>query len=523
MFQSKAIKIRHLEKIILALLVFAMLFIPLKDSQLFAQKEALTSTQVDLVREFKTNRFMSRITTEINSVEDDLLVVNREIAHTEESLEEALNKIDTLQAQINNLDLHIAVSEKNIENIENQIAKKQSDIDTLEYQIAQKKIEVSYQKQLVLEYLRVLFKDQAELNTWNSDEADLNTLKLLLSNNSTGEKLRSIRYSEVLESQGREIFNSLESLMEEQEVNQKILEVRKHNLLIYHQTLSDENNELDIRRKAKDNLLVLTKGEEEVYQQLLLESKREQEDVLLEVGTLRKNLVFIQDRVKQLGDSFNPDDYADLLSVGDDKLLLSHLIGSSEGEDFSPIWPVNPGRGITAYYREASYARIFGMQHNAIDLRASQGTLVKSAADGVVYKAEDNGYGYSYVMVAHYGGYMTLYGHISRIVVEEGDEVRQGDVIGLSGGIPGTKGAGIHTTGAHLHFEILKEGLYTDPLDSLNLAYLAFDSLPEKYVAKALGDRKKVRRDGPKKVRYNSASREASRVKVPNPSAVSRD
>lgn len=497
----KFFRINNSEKFFISLVFVIVLFLPFRDSFTLAQNDKLTPNQTDIVRKIKTGRFLDRVAAEITSGEDDLIQINRSIADMERTINETLEKIDTLESQVANLDKQIVSAVTIIESIENQIAKKQSDIDTMEYQIEQKKIEISYQKQLLLEYLRVLFKDQSDFSMWEEDDMTLNTFKVLLSDDSTGSKLRSIRYSEVLEEQGREIFSALEDLVEEQEADQKILEVKKHNLIIYHQKLSEEKEELEIMQQAKQNLLERTKGQQRIYNNLLEESREQQEEVLLEIDTLRKNLIYVQDRAKQLGDNFDPSDYANLFSVSSDKLLLAHLI-EGEDEDFTPTWPVNPARGITAYYREASYARVFGMQHNAIDIRAGQGTPVRSVEDGVVYKAIDNGYGYSYIMIAHYGGYMTLYGHISNILVSEGDVVSEGDIIGLSGGIPGTKGAGVYTTGAHLHFEILKDGLYTDPLDSLNLAYLDLSALPEKYVSKALGDRKKVRRITAAKVKY---------------------
>lgn len=500
----KFFRVNNSEKLFISFIFVAILLLPFKDAFTLAQNDNLTPDQTDIVRQIKTSRFMDRVEAEITSGEDDLIQINRSIADMERTIRDTLEKIDTLEAQVANLDRQIASAVTIIESIENQIAKKQSDIDTMEYQIEQKKIEISYQKQMLLEYLKVLFKDQTDFSMWEEDDMTLNTFKVLLSDDSTGSRLRSIRYSEVLEEQGREIFSALEDLVDEQEADQKILEVKKHNLIIYHQKLSAEKEDLDIMQEAKLNLLDRTKGQEKIYNELLQESRLEQEDVLVEIDTLRKNLIYVQDRARQLGDKFDPSAYANLFSVSSDKLLLSHLI-EGEDEDFTPAWPVNPARGITAYYREVSYAKFFGMQHNAIDIRASQGTPVRSAEDGVVYKAIDNGYGYSYIMIAHYGGYMTLYGHISNILVTEGDVVSEGDIIGLSGGVPGTKGAGVYTTGAHLHFEILKDGLYTDPLDSMNLAYLDFASLPEKYVAKALGDRKKVRRFEIQKVKYSPA------------------
>jgi murein DD-endopeptidase MepM/ murein hydrolase activator NlpD len=120
-----------------------------------------------------------------------------------------------------------------------------------------------------------------------------------------------------------------------------------------------------------------------------------------------------------------------------------------------------------------------------VDIPAYQGTPIQAAADGVVYTARDNGYGYNYIILAHADGFMSVYGHVSEIMVQEGETVPQGGIIAMSGGMPGTKGAGYMTTGPHLHFEVLKNGTYTDPLDYLSLDVLTREQvegqLPEKY------------------------------------------
>ena len=495
---------------ILLVTVLMLVLVPVKDMLLTAQDEGAVPAESeevvvedDLLRQFKTNRFLDRIKAEITSGEDDLLMVNRQINETQARLQATTEIIATLKNQLENLNQRIRSTEEIISSVENQILRKESEIATLGYQIEQKKVEISFQKQMIMDYLKVLFKDQTELNSWEDEAGSLNTIKLLLSDDSTSERLRSIRYSEVLEQQGREIFEKLGELMEEQEANQKIMEIKKRTLIIFHETVTEQKKELELMRAAKEILLEQTKGEEAAYQQLLAQAKAEQEDILLEVETLRKNLLYVQERIEKLGDQFNPDDYAKLLNVGDNKKLLALLTSGFSDSEFVPLWPITPARGVSAYYRDASYARAFGFAHNAIDIRANQETPIKAPADGIVYKAQDNGYGYSYIKIAHHGGYMTTYGHVTKFLVDEGQEVRQGDIIGLSGGMPGSRGAGVYTTGPHLHFEILKDGLYVDPLEYLNLAFLPFESLPEKYVDKALGDRKKIRRMSVQpKVRY---------------------
>jgi murein DD-endopeptidase MepM/ murein hydrolase activator NlpD len=146
-------------------------------------------------------------------------------------------------------------------------------------------------------------------------------------------------------------------------------------------------------------------------------------------------------------------------------IAASQFADDSVMPDF--FWPVEPTLGVSANFHDAVYRKRFGMEHNAIDIPVLQGSVVFAAADGVVEKVSDNGLGYSSLVIRHSGGYATLYGHVSGFLVEEGDQVRAGDPVVLSGGTPGTQGAGRMTTGAHLHFELIHSGEHIDPLTLL--------------------------------------------------------
>lgn len=127
------------------------------------------------------------------------------------------------------------------------------------------------------------------------------------------------------------------------------------------------------------------------------------------------------------------------------------------------VWPVEPLLGVSAHFDDPSYEKHFGMPHHAIDIPTNQGTVVGAAADGVVTKVSDQGMGFSSLVISHGGGMATMYGHVSGFLVQEGDRVRAGDPVALSGGTPGTKGAGLMTTGAHLHLAFYKDGEVVDP------------------------------------------------------------
>jgi len=133
-------------------------------------------------------------------------------------------------------------------------------------------------------------------------------------------------------------------------------------------------------------------------------------------------------------------------------------------------WPIEPVNGISAGFKDTEYESLFGMVHNAIDIPTLQGTEVRAAASGTIQTVANNGMGYNYVIIMH-EGFATLYGHVNSFLVKEGQKVTEGEVIALSGGTPDTPGAGVVSTGPHLHFELNVAGDHKDPL-----AYLPFIS-----------------------------------------------
>jgi murein DD-endopeptidase MepM/ murein hydrolase activator NlpD len=130
-------------------------------------------------------------------------------------------------------------------------------------------------------------------------------------------------------------------------------------------------------------------------------------------------------------------------------------------------WPVEPRLGISAHFQDDGYKARFGVDHHAIDIPVPQGTPIRTPADATVAKVSLNGLGYSYIVLDHGNGLQTIYGHVTDAVVKAGDEVTFGQIIGYSGGQPGTQGAGLLTTGPHLHFAVRVDGALVDPLEYL--------------------------------------------------------
>lgn len=110
---------------------------------------------------------------------------------------------------------------------------------------------------------------------------------------------------------------------------------------------------------------------------------------------------------------------------------------------------------ISSYYGPRN-----GSIHTGVDFAAPQGTELYAWKDGVITFAGWSGnYGY-FIAIEHADGTISRYAHCSKIIVEEGQEVKAYDTIGYVGSTG-------RSTGPHLHFEILIEGKFVNPLNYL--------------------------------------------------------
>ncbi len=98
--------------------------------------------------------------------------------------------------------------------------------------------------------------------------------------------------------------------------------------------------------------------------------------------------------------------------------------------------------------------------HKGVDFKAHYGEAVYAAGTGtVIFAGVSGGYG-NLIQIKHPNGYITMYGHLSKIYVKGGHHVRRGEIIGRVG-------ATGRVTGPHLHFEIRKNGKAIDPLQMI--------------------------------------------------------
>lgn len=128
-------------------------------------------------------------------------------------------------------------------------------------------------------------------------------------------------------------------------------------------------------------------------------------------------------------------------------------------------WPVDGGYVSDTFISDRN--------HKGMDIAAPTGTEIYAAADGVVVSAGWNSGGYGYfVQLGHIDGYQTVYGHMSSVLVVDGQEVSRGQLIGLVGNTG-------NSFGSHCHFEVREDGICHDPALYIN-TYDSFNAEADK-------------------------------------------
>lgn len=367
--------------------------------------------------------------------------MNQQIQAKQKEIDNLKNRISTYQANIRAKQTEAASLKNQMAILENEIAKTELDIQATTVEVSQTQLEIRNRE------LQILAKENA-IDTQKGNLGEIlqkirqsdqeNALKIFLLNNSLSDYFNQVEYTKDLQNS---LQDSLGNLQQEKNdlIDQKAaLESKQKQLQDLKDTQASEKIELQGQQIYKSDLLTQTKNSERKFQALYEQAKKEQQQISAEITALEKTAR------KKLQANQN------LRALTDARL----------------IWPVAQNT-ITAYFHDPDYPFRYLFEHPAIDIRTKQGTPLKAASDGYILQAHDGGMGYSYIAILHADGLSTVYGHVSRINVQEDQYVSKGEIIGASGAMPGTPGAGRLTTGPHLHFEVRLNGIPVNPLDYL--------------------------------------------------------
>jgi len=351
--------------------------------------------------------------------------LKKQMSIYEENIKKKQQESASLANQLSILDNQIAKTNLDIKATEQEINTAKLETRKLELQIINTNDKISNQKLNLSAVLQEIHENDQK-----------NELHIFLLNNTISDFYNQIEYTRDLQVNLQTALGDLKTVKKEQIDKKSQLEAKQKEYVQLKDDLELKKVEITGEVSYKDNLLVSTKQSEKKYTELYQQAKRDQDAVSAQIAQMEKVLRSkLQSKPQQLTSS-----------------------------DFD--WPLSSHR-ITTTFHDPGYPFRYLFEHPAIDVAVKQGTPIRAPADGYVLNVRDAGMGYSYISLIHSDGLSTVYGHVSKIFVQNDEFVAKGEIIGNTGGMPGTQGAGNLTTGPHLHFEVRLNGIPVNPLNYL--------------------------------------------------------
>ena len=346
-----------------------------------------------------------------------------------------------LQKQIQELSQKIKESNERIKTLNEGIKQKQALID-------EKLEEIADRLDLLRTRLRAVYM-----------AGDTSSLEIILGAKSFSDFIDKAQMIKSMSDYDSNLINNLQKKMDIISKEQKQLKQDKADVEKEKQSL--EENKKQINELSVENQVLIEE---------LISTNRDLRDDMKENEQREKALEEALDQYnKEMAEKARQERIARLLEQ--QRIArennVPEILAQPSGDEY--VWPCPGYTYLTALFAEERYYGI----HGAIDIAGAGiygANVIACAAGTVIYAAiicpHDYGKEYScgcgggfgnYIMIDHGNGKISIYAHLSGIIVEAGQEVKAGQVIGYVG----TTG---YSTGPHLHFETRYDGVRYDPL-----------------------------------------------------------
>ena len=465
-------KKRNLFKKICALAaLFAALLIP------------LSVRANSLIELSSQNALLIQMKQELAQTEYRYFLLENNVEVAEEGLLQLEEQTEYLVTEIARLESEITDQDDQILSVKRQREEKKIEVSDLEAEAILMELELEDKKEAMSELMMLLYVKRQRY----FEGEELRMISMLLSEDSVSESLAELTHIEIMEDYLKESMAELANGEVELAEKWATLHKKQAELAELDKELGSKQlaslDSLEAQKAMLDELRV----EKQIFEAMLGSSNDRREDLIAKMSTLKQSVQQVQRQIMAARDALSEEEKIAAVRVEEELTQELEIELTSEEliADFVDLdWPVPVQPGITAYFQDSGYVRAFGVQHYAVDIRAAHGTPIYAPADGMVYDVvfDPTSTRYAYIMLVHSKGLMTVYGHVSGVEVAVGDFVHRGELVGFTGATPGGIGAGLRTTGPHLHLETFLDGVKVDPLLYFPIEEISEEDLPFEYL-----------------------------------------
>ena len=372
------------------------------------------------------------------------------------------DQLDALQGQANSKLSEKALLEQQISVISAQIVNTESLIAEYDTQIADKQVELEQAQQQEEAYYQLFcervrdMEEQGSMTYWSilfgsSDFTDLLDRIVFVGDvmNYDQQMIQNLE-------DARQAVSDAKTALETSQAEQQ---AAKDNLEQQQQALADDE-------AAVDAAIAEINSQADVYEGQLAEIQAQAADLDAQIAAAQKaydDQVAAEKAAEEAAKQESAQEPSGGNSSDGSSSGGSSSGGSSSGGSsssgsgrISMVWPCSSTRVTSPFgYRDSPTAGA-SSYHQGIDIGASSGSPIYAAASGTVTDAGYSSSRGNYVVIAHGSGVSTVYMHCSALYVSAGDKVTQGETIAAVGS------TGI-STGPHLHFGVIEDGVYVNP------------------------------------------------------------
>lgn len=374
--------------------------------------------------------------SDIGQKQHDLQQTQKRLSEERAKAADAKKREAGLLAELESIDRRLTEVRKQVATLDGRTRRAQADIVDLRADIGRLGKQRAGQEEALERRLRALYKLEVQGGA----------LPLLLSGDDPIAKAVQLRHLTTLVTVDARLIREYRVTSEGLAERTKRLEVRQKELTVLRSEVEDERAEAD-REAAKRQALLARVKDERVYHDRMVGELSEA------ARRLEAFIRDLQDKQRRVAKAPPPS-----------RPRPAPPVDGAPGGGFATLrgrllWPAD-GRVVGEY--GAQIHPRFGTKtfRNGIDIDSTEGTSIVAVAGGqVLYTGWFRGYG-NLIIVDHGAEYYTLYAHAAAIRVAEGDEVKQGQTIGMVGDTGSLQGS-------RLYFEVRHAGKPQDPTEWL--------------------------------------------------------
>ncbi len=330
-----------------------------------------------------------------------------------------------IAAELKRINLELKKIQSEINRLNKKIGQAQRQINITQAKIVEKRIAADQTRKLLSKHLRVLYKYQ---------QSTLGYLPAVLANVPYDQLVKSEKYLRTIAQENWQLYQQLKGQEAEISAIKKELEAQEKKLEVL-QTEVKGQEEVAIKQKNLKN-------------ELLDKVKKQRRNTEDEIAKLKKEAVALQNLVDKFRSRISK---LEKEKIKQRQRILAAKKGSYE-------WPV-AGMVVSKYGRQKHSTLNTFVVNNGIEIKADAGTAVSAIEQGkILFAGEFKGYG-QMIIADHGDDFYTVYAHLSKVLVKEGESIIKGQSIGETG-----YGKNRRNDSPNLYFEIRQNGKPEDPL-----------------------------------------------------------